>query len=255
MADSSAALRVAVAGANGRTGSVVAQALLEDPSLELVGRLVRAGSRVAKGEYSDVRQLAKASPAVLVDFTVFPDSKAIALQAIAAGIRPVIGTSGYQPEDVEDLRKACKRASVGGVLAPNFSVGAVLMMQFAQTAARYFESAEIIESHNAGKIDAPSGTATATAQRMSSVRSFGRADSQPQEAALARGAEVNGIHIHSLRMPGVVAEQEVCLANESEMLLIRHQATSRRAFVDGVLKAVHAAPKLTHLVVGLEQLL
>ncbi|MBC5805598.1 MAG: 4-hydroxy-tetrahydrodipicolinate reductase [Candidatus Eremiobacter antarcticus] len=256
MADAESALRVAVAGANGKTGKVVAQALAEDPALELVGRLVRTGARPAKGEYSDVRHLAKTSPAVLVDFTVFPDSKAIALQAIAAGIRPVIGTSGYQAEDVEELRTACRRANVGGVFAPNFSIGAVLMMQFAQTAARYFESAEIIESHHEAKKDAPSGTASATAQRMASVRPFGRSEGAPQEAAVAaRGLDVNGIHIHSVRMPGVIAEQEVRLANESETLVIRHRATSRRAFVDGVLKAVHAAPKLRHLVVGLEQLL
>ncbi len=250
------AVRVAIAGARGKTGSVVAAALAKTPGIDLVGTLVRAGKQCANTEFSDLGQLAAAAkPEVLIDFTVFPDSKAIALRAIALGIRPVIGTSGYMMSDIEELRNACSQREIGCVLAPNFSVGAVLMMQFAQAAAPYFSHVEIIERHHTGKKDAPSGTALATAQRIANAGQMKRTSSDVVKVDGARGAALGGVGIHSLRMPGVISSQEVEFASEDEVLIVRHSTSTQAAFVPGVLKAIHAVRKLDHLVVGLEELM
>lgn len=249
-------IRVAIAGASGKTGSVVGEALASADGIEIVGRLIRDGKTKTAKDYTSVAELkAAASPQVLVDFTVFPDSKRIALAAIEAGIRPVIGTSGYKAEDIVELRAACERHHIGAVLAPNFSPGAVLMMQFAQVAGRFFTTAEIIETHHLGKKDAPSGTALATAERIAQQGSFQHRRAEIEKAEGARGADVKGVGIHSVRLPGVVASQEVVLANDDETLTIRHVTSSRRAFVPGVIQAIHAAATLDRLIVGLEELL
>ena len=134
------AVRVAVAGAKGRTGSVVTEALRRAEGIELVGTLVRSAAQSGDSTFDDLGRLAtQKKPQVLVDFTTFPDSKAIALRAIELGIHPVIGTSGYTTSDLDELREACKRAKIGGVYAPNFAIGAALAMRFAQAAAPYFE--------------------------------------------------------------------------------------------------------------------
>ncbi len=248
-------VRVAVAGARGRTGSVVTEALRRAPGIELVGTLVRSNGHVAEGEYADLARLAAAAkPDVLVDFTVFPDSKAIALRSISLGIRPVIGTSGYKTDDLEELRTASRQSKIGAVYAPNFSIGAVLMMQFAKTAAPYFSHAEIIETHHTGKKDAPSGTALATAQLIAGASRMQRSPSETVKVQGARGAEIGGVGIHSLRTPGVVGVHEVRFANEDETLVITHSTSTRSAFVAGVLRAVRVAKTLDHLVEGLEEL-
>ena len=247
-------VRVAVAGARGRTGSVVTDALRRSPGIEVVGLLVR-GEKSTDSEFTDLKRLAAAAkPEVLVDFTAFPDSKAIALQAISLGIRPVIGTSGYKTSDLDDVREASQRAKIGAVYAPNFSIGAVLMMQFAKAAAPYFSHAEIIETHHTGKKDAPSGTALATAQLIAAAGRMTREPSDFVKAQGARGAELGGVGIHSLRMPGVVGNQEVRFANDDETLVITHVTSTRSAFVAGVLRAVRAARSLDRFVEGLEDL-
>jgi 4-hydroxy-tetrahydrodipicolinate reductase len=249
-------IRVAVAGARGRTGGVVAAALKKAPGIEVVAALVRPGTQHTNGEFSDLKQLAAhAKPDVLVDFTVFPDSKHLALQAISLGIRPVIGTSGYLADDIDELSSACRRAKVGGIIAANFSIGAVLMMRFAETAARYFDHAEIIETHHAEKKDAPSGTALATAKRIASAGEMKRASSDIVKADGARGATFGGVGIHSIRLPGIISTQEVEFASEDEMLVLRHSTSTQAAFVPGVLKAIRAVGMLDHLVVGLEELM
>jgi 4-hydroxy-tetrahydrodipicolinate reductase len=252
---SNGSVRVAVAGARGRTGRVVTEALQRAPGIELVGTLVRPGNARAEGEFADLSRLVTtAKPDVLVDFTVYPDSKAIALSAISHGIRPVIGTSGYTSSDLEDLRAACQRAKIGAVYAPNFSIGAVLMMQFAKTAAPYFGHAEIVETHHTAKKDAPSGTALATAQLIAAAGRMQRPPSEVVKAQGARGAEVGGVGIHSLRMPGVVGVHEIRFANDDETLVITHSTSTRSAFVAGVLRAVRAVKGLDHLVERLEEL-
>ena len=247
-------LRVAVAGARGRTGSIVTEALRRAADIALVGILVRPTATNTNGEFSDLGRLAAETKAqVLVDFTVFPDSKAIALAAISLGIRPVVGTSGYTSADVEELREASRASKIGAVYAPNFSIGAALMMQFARTAAPHFSHAEIIETHHTGKKDAPSGTALATAKVIAQASRMERSPSDIVRAPGARGADLEGVGIHSIRTPGVVGIHEVRFSNEDETLVITHSTATRSAFVAGVLRAVRAAPALDHLA-SLEEL-
>lgn len=249
-------LRVAVAGARGKMGQVTISAVRQAPGLEYVGGLVRGEADASRREFARLDELVNAAlPDVLVDFTLYPGSKDIALGAIERGVRPVIGASGYGVADIAALRAACQRTRVGAVLAPNFAVGAVLMMKFAEAAARYYRVAEIVEMHEAGKKDAPSGTALATARRLAGAGAFERPPTATIKADGARGASVDGIGVHSLRLPGVVAHQEVLFGGDGETLRIVHDSTSRASFMPGVLLAVRAAAKLDRLVEGLEELL
>lgn len=248
-------IRVAAAGAHGKMGRLIVEGLKSADGIKYVGGLVRSGSE-RDLEYTRVdRLLADAKPQVVVDFTRFPDTKTIALACIDAGVRPVIGTSGYAKDDIEQLRQACARSGVGAVLAPNFALGAVLMMRFAEEAARHFPAVEIVELHETGKNDAPSGTAMATARRIASAGEFERPATPLVKADGARGADVGGVGIHSLRMPGVVAHQEVIFGGTGETLTIRHDSYARTSFLKGVLLAVRAAATLDRFVEGLEPLL
>lgn len=245
---------MAVAGVQGKMGVVTRKMLLGTEGIEYVGGLARRPA--AKDEFEDPAVLFRAKkPDVLVDFTLFPDSKAIALAAIEAGVRPVIGSSGYGAKDINDLRTACERNAIGCVFAPNFAIGAVLMMKFSADAAPHFRAVEIVEMHETGKKDAPSGTAMATARRLEAAGTFDRPATTVLKAEGARGAEMSGIGIHSLRLPGVVTHQEVIFGGEGETLRIVHESTSRESFMAGVLRAVRAAKDLTRFVDGLEQLL
>jgi len=245
-------IRVAISGSRGKTGSVVAVALEHAPGIDLVGKLVRQDGALGPDEFSDLRKLAvERKPAVLVDFTVFPASKTLALQALGLGIRAVIGTSGYTKADLDELRSLCAKTKIGAVYAPNFSIGAILSMQFARTAAPYFTHAEIIETHNPAKKDAPSGTALATAHLIAQNGHPKRNPSTLIRAEGARGADVEGVGIHSIRIPGAIAGQDVVFANDDEMLVIRHITSTRTAFVAGVIKAVHLAAGLDRFVEGL----
>ena len=248
-------IRVAVAGARGKMGAFTVDALKAAAGVEYVGGLVRSAPAGAD-EYTDIRTLVeRAAPAVLVDFSVFPASKTIAIDAMANGVRPVVGASGYGAADVQALRTEVTRTGVGCVFAPNFAVGAVLMMKFSAEAARHFEAVEIVEMHESGKKDAPSGTAMATARAIGAVRSFERAPTKSMVAEGARGADIGGIGIHSLRLPGVVTNQEVRFGGEGEQLSISHASSSRSSFMHGVLLAVRAADGLTRFVDGLGELL
>ncbi len=246
-------IRAAVSGAHGKMGTTAIAALRSADGIEYVGGLVRV--RSGAGEFDDPKHLfAEAKPDVIVDFTHFPDSKRIALAAMDAGVRPIIGTSGYGADDVDELRRASERSGIGCVFAPNFGIGAVLMMKYSADAARHFGQVEIIEMHETGKKDAPSGTAMATARRMA-AGTFTRPPTSTVKAEGARGAEMNGIGIHSLRLPGVVAHQEVIFGAEGETLRIVHDSTSRSSFMAGMLMAVRAARDLTTFVDGLEHIL
>jgi 4-hydroxy-tetrahydrodipicolinate reductase len=216
------ALRVAVAGAAGRMGQTVCAAVEGADDLELTGRADPAlGTPVA-----DV--LGDAD--VLIDFTRPDTALDNARQALAAGVHVVIGTTGF---DVEALREAARGASANAFFAPNFAIGAVLMMRFAAEAARHMQRAEIIELHHPMKLDAPSGTARLTAEMM--------------------GGDVP---IHSVRLPGIVADQEVILGDLAQTLTIRHVTTDRTSFMPGVLLAVRRVAELTESpVIGLERLL
>jgi 4-hydroxy-tetrahydrodipicolinate reductase len=224
-----AAIRVAVAGAAGRMGETVCRAVDGADDMELVARADPALD-------TSVADALAASPDVLVDFTVPSTALQNARQAVAAGVHVVIGTTGFDAAELEDLRGAGANVFV----APNFAIGAVLMMQFAAQAAKHMARAEIIELHHDRKVDKPSGTAARTALLMS-------------EAAGDGGYEVP---IHSVRLPGLVAHQEVILGDVGQTLTIRHDSIDRESFMPGVLLAVRRVATLTDSpVVGLERLL
>ncbi len=204
--------------------------------------------------------LADAGSQVVVDFT-HPDAVMEHIRfAIDHGIHAVVGTSGFTDERLDTIRQwLTAKPEIGVMVVPNFAIGAVLTTRFAREAARFFESAEVIELHHAGKADAPSGTAVATARAVGAVRKDAGLGDVPDATTLetegARGATIDGIHVHSVRLPGLVAHQEVILGSAGETLTIRHDSLHRSSFMPGVLTAVRAVSGRPGLTVGLEQLL
>jgi 4-hydroxy-tetrahydrodipicolinate reductase len=199
--------------------------------------------------------LTRSRAEVALDFTTAASARTNALAIVEAGVRPVVGTSGLAPADVDDLRAALEKRRLGGLVVPNFSIGAVLAMRFAEQAARFLPAAEIVEAHHATKADAPSGTARATAERIAAARTEVPPEHSHELVERVRGGRVSGIPVHSLRIPGVLARQEVVFGGEGETLSIRHETTDRSCFRAGILLAVRAAPRLKGLVVGLDSLL
>ncbi len=242
-------LRVGVFGAAGRMGTQVCRAVEAADDLELV-------AAVDAGESRDE---AAARAEVVVDFTT-PD---VVLENIAwcleRDIAVVVGTSGFTTERLDEVRGLLQQRSGSVLVAPNFSIGAVLMMHFAEQAARFFESAEVIELHHPDKVDAPSGTALATVGRIAAGRAAGGLGPVPDATASdphgARGATVDGIHVHGVRLRGLVAHQEVLFGTTGETLTIRHDSFDRASFMPGVLAAVRAVRGRPGLTVGLESLL
>lgn len=264
-------IRVAVCGAKGKMGQEVVKTVLNDPELSLSGAVDLHSLNETINDFYGVSEapgmrfdrnlkdlLARETPDVCVDFTnpdaVFKNSLAI----IEAGSRPVIGTTGLSTEQLAQLDEALKARGLGGLVVPNFAIGAVLMMKFAQEAAKYFDHAEIIELHHNKKADAPSGTALKTAELMrQSQPKFGPTNSPEKELiAGARGAadEAN-IHIHSVRLPGFIAHQEVILGSPGQILTIRHDSTDRACFMPGVALAAKKVMNLKGLIYGLEHIL
>jgi 4-hydroxy-tetrahydrodipicolinate reductase len=196
-------------------------------------------------------------PDVIVDFTHADWTPRLARDALNARVRMVIGTSGLSGEFMQLLERECKERSLGVVVASNFALGAVLMQHMARIASRYYESAEIIELHHDQKVDAPSGTALATARLMAAERNkeFERAATERENLAGARGGEVSGVTIHSVRLPGLVAHQEVLFGGPGETLTIRHDSMSRESFMPGVLLAVREVMRRNELVTGLDKLI
>ncbi len=242
-------IRVGVIGANGKMGATVVAAVQADPECELVAAIDVDDS---------LDELTQARCEVVVDFTnplVVMDTLAF---CIKHGINAVVGTSGFTPEKVETLSLwASQRANTRVLIAPNFSMGAVLMIAFAGIAAPYFESVEIIESHHPEKIDAPSGTALFTAETIAAARQ-GLApgpDATQSEDTGARGVAVDGVPIHSVRLRGLVAHQEVVFGGLGETLTIKHDSLNRDSFMQGVLIAIKGIYHIDGVVVGLENVL
>jgi 4-hydroxy-tetrahydrodipicolinate reductase len=194
-------------------------------------------------------------PQVLVDFTHPSAALDNALTGLAKGAAPVIGTSGLSPEAVEEIESACRRTGLGGMVIPNFAVGAVLMMHLAAAAARYFDAVEVIEMHHAGKADAPSGTAVATARRLAEARRFSYNEPEKTPLPGARGAREGTVAVHSVRLPGVVADQEVIFGLAGQTLTIAHRTTSREAYGPGVLLAVRRVVEGPRFYRALDELL
>jgi 4-hydroxy-tetrahydrodipicolinate reductase len=243
-------LSVGVLGAKGRMGSEVVHAVEGAADLTLAGTADVGDDRAALREAD-----------VVVDFTS-PDVVLDNVRwCIDAGVHAVVGTTGWTQERLDTVRGWLQdKPDLGVLIAPNFGIGAVLMMRFAVTAARYFESVEIIELHHANKIDAPSGTARRTAEMIAEARTSAGLnaagpDATTQSLEGARGAQVDGIPVHSVRLSGLVAHQEVLLGGSGETLTLRHDSLDRASFMPGVLLAVRGVVSRPGLTLGIEPLL
>ncbi len=249
-------ITVAVAGAAGRMGRETITAVQAEADLELVAEINR-GDNLA-----DI--LASKKPNVLVDFSV-PDSIVDNIEtALINGVVPIIGTTGLSQSDIAIVRELCCQYELGALIAPNFAIGAVLLMRFARDAARYLPDAEIIEMHHEKKLDAPSGTAAKTAEMIAEGRAETTPAALPGEAFEripgARGGKGAGdVPIHSVRLPGFVASQMVIFGGSGQTLTLRHDSLDRKSFMPGVIAAIRQAPVLAanggDLVYGLENLL
>ena len=260
-------IRVVVHGAAGRMGREVLNALCCDPELEAVGAVDLKAERDhlslpdGSGEIPFATELgailSRSRPDVMVDFTVAEATMPAAQLAIKEGVNLVIGTTGLSPSDVDEIDRLCREGDVGAVVAPNFSLGAVLMIHLAKLAARYFDYAEVIEMHHEGKLDAPSGTALATARAMAEARGKPFHCPEPEKESLSgtRGGQIEGISVHSVRLPGLLAHQEVILGATGQTLTIRHDSISRESFMPGVIMAIKRVVNIKGLVYGLESLL
>lgn len=241
--------KVAVIGAGGRMGSTVCDAVTAADDMELVGRF---------DEGDDLGDLAGAD--VVVEFSVPSASAGNVRHCVERGVHVVVGTTGWDESKLAALEEQVEEADgVGVLIAPNFAIGAVLMMQFAQQAARFYESVEVVELHHPGKVDAPSGTAARTADLIGAAREeagLGEVpDATTQDPDGARGARVHGVPVHAVRLRGLVAHQEVLLGGEGEMLTIRHDSFDRVSFMPGVLAAVREVGNRPGVTVGLEHYL
>ena len=249
-------ITVAVAGAAGRMGRETVAAIQAEDDLELAAEIGR------NDNLADI--LASVKPAVLVDFSV-PDSIVDNIEtALIQGVVPIVGTTGLSQSDITIIRELCCQYELGALIAPNFAIGAILLMRFARDAARYLPDAEIIEMHHEKKLDAPSGTAAKTAEMIAEGRAEMVPTAMPAEAFEkvpgARGGKGAGdVPIHSVRLPGFVASQMVIFGGPGQTLTIRHDSIDRKSFMPGVLAAIRQAPILAanggDLVYGLENLL
>lgn len=241
-------MKVAVLGAKGRMGTEAVAAINAATDLTLSAALDIEDS---------LDKLIQTGTEIIVDFTT-PDSVMMNLEfAINNGIHVVVGTTGFDDKKIGHLKTLLsKQPKVGALIAPNFGLGAVLMMQFSQTAAKYFESAEIIEMHHANKIDAPSGTAVRTAEMITVARKESNKANMPDATISslpgARGAKVGDVPVHSIRGHGYVAHQEVVFSDAGETLTIRHDSINRSGFMPGVLIGIRNVVKFPGLTIGLE---
>jgi 4-hydroxy-tetrahydrodipicolinate reductase len=242
-------IRILVNGAQGRMGQVTAKTLEAEPGFTLVGQTGR------EDELALVIKETKAQ--VVVDFTqpaaVYENTQTI----IKAGARPVIGTTGLSSQQIKKLQERCKKLKRGGIIAPNFSIGMVLMMKYAQEFVKYFPEVEIIEMHHDRKRDCPSGTALYTAESLAAARTKRpKTPLEPHESIPgSRGATYLDIPIHAIRLPGLVAHEQIIFGDLGETLTLRHDTVDRQCFMRGVVLACHKVMKLNRLVYGLDQIL
>jgi 4-hydroxy-tetrahydrodipicolinate reductase len=250
--------RVAVLGAGGRMGQAVCGAVDADPELELVGAVdpQHVGEDAAGVTIvADVDGLSSSPPEVVVDFTQIDAARRNLEWCADQGVHAVVGTTGFSDDDVERLRARFTKSNC--FIAPNFAIGAVLLMRFAELAAPWFETGEIIELHHDQKIDAPSGTAMLTAERMARASADWGADPTTKQVLEgARGAAgPAGIRVHSVRLRGLVAHEEVILGTTGQSLSIRHDSYDRSSFLPGVVLAVKSIASRPGVTVGLDALL
>ncbi len=242
-------IRVLVNGAKGRMGQEVVKAVTAAADLELVDQTDLGDDLIARIKASQAQ--------AVVDFTTAAVAFENTRKILEAGVHPVVGTSGLLAEQVAELQQLAKDKGIGGLIAPNFAIGAVLLMKYAQDAAKYLPDVEVIELHHNRKADAPSGTAVKTAQLIAEARQeIPKALVEEKELFEgARGSEVHGVRVHSLRLPGLVAHQEVIFGGTGETLTIRHDSIHRESFMPGVCLACRKVIGTQQLFYGLEHLL
>lgn len=260
-------IKVVVHGAQGKMGQEVVRAVWREPGMALVGAVeldpendrlpLPDGSSGSIPLSSDLASIIeRCQPDVFIDFTIAAAAMTAIRTAAGCGVNLVIGTTGLSSENINEIDRLATANKIGAVVAPNFALGAVLLIHLAKISARYLDYAEIIETHHHLKADAPSGTAIATAEAMAAAR--GKPFSQPvqpQKPQSSRGQQVEGITIHSVRLPGVVARQEVLLGGPGQTLSLKHDAINRECYMPGVILATREVVKLKGLVYGLDSLL
>ncbi|MRX70976.1 4-hydroxy-tetrahydrodipicolinate reductase [Bacillus lacus] len=261
-------IKVVIAGPRGRMGREAVKLAEETAHFELVGVVDHkfGGMQLSDLEgftsnaaiYESMTEcFTETNPDVLIDLTTPEIGKKHTRLALEYGVRPVVGTTGFSESDLKELEGLTEQKGIGAIIAPNFAIGAILMMKFSKMAAKYFEDVEILEMHHDQKLDAPSGTGMKTAELIASVRES-KQQGHPDETELlpgARGAEFDGIRLHSIRLPGLIAHQEVIFGGNGQSLKIRHDSYNRESFMSGVKFAVEQAMKIDVLVYGLENLM
>lgn len=262
-------IRVMVCGAYGKMGREVLRAVHNDPHLSVVGAvdknsdfadvgdIIGAGKTGVTVGNDLVTVINETKPQVMVDFTN-PQSVLNNIKiAIKNGVCPVVGTTGLTDANFAEIRELCSSSKVNAIIAPNFAIGAILMMKLAQEAAKYLPHIEIIEMHHDQKLDAPSGTALRTAELIAGIRGTMQQGHPDEKEKLtgARGGDVEGIRVHSIRLPGYVAHQEVIFGGLGQTLSIRHDSISRESFMPGVVLACKKVLTVDGLIVGLEHIM
>lgn len=253
-------IKVVIAGFKGKMGQAAYKMVTEDPQLSLVGLLdpfTEEKEVAGVPVFNKKEDLIGLDADVWVDFTIPKVAYENTRFALENGFAPVVGTTGFTVEQIEELQELSRKQKLGGLIAPNFALGAVLLMQFAAQASKYFSDVEIIELHHDNKKDAPSGTAIKTAELISQVRTSKHQGAVDEEESItgARGAEFDGMRIHSVRLPGLVAHQEVIFGSQGEGLTLRHDSYDRISFMTGVNLGIKEVVKRQELVYGLEHLL
>ncbi len=251
-------IKVAVAGAYGKMGSETSKSVAAAPDLELVAGIVHTRRQEVElpnvPYYTNIREcLIDTSPDVLVDFTHAEAARQNILTSIEMGTRPIIGTTGLEAQELIDYDRRLRDAEIGGLYAPNFAIGALLMMKVATMIVPFLSDVEIIEYHHPGKKDAPSGTAKKTAEKL-----FNAMKDKSEKAHFhhpGKAEFIDGIPVHSVRLPGFIAHQEVIFGGQGERLTIRHDTMSRESFMPGVLLGIRSILSVNGLVDGLEHFL
>ncbi|MEK4028984.1 MULTISPECIES: 4-hydroxy-tetrahydrodipicolinate reductase [Bacillaceae] len=262
-------IKVIIAGPRGRMGKEAVYMVQRSENLQLAAVLDRQynGQLLSEVEgfsgidvpiFTDINEcFSEVEAEVLIDLTTPETGYIHTKTALEHNIRPVVGTTGFTEEQLKELKELTEEKNLGCIIAPNFAIGAVLMMKFSEMAAKYFQDVEIIELHHDKKLDAPSGTAIKTAQMIAEVREK-KQQGHPEEKETmkgARGAEMDGMHLHSVRLPGLIAHQQVLFGADGETLTIRHDSYNRTSFMTGVKVCVETVVKVETLIYGMENIL
>ncbi len=243
------AIRIIVNGANGKMGQLAVKTLQDCPEFILVGLLGRKDDLAAEIKQSQAQ--------IVVDLTTAETAFKNAQTIITQGAHPVIGTSGLLQDQVSQLQEICLKKQLGGIIVPNFSLGAVLTMKYAQDIVKYYPDVEIIEMHHNGKLDSPSGTAVRTAELLAAARTTSPSIPVNTRAVIAgaRGATYKNIPIHAIRLPGLVAQQQIIFGGVGETITLRHDSIDRQCFMPGIVLACQKVSLLKELIYGLEHIL